>query len=50
MNLRGLMKKETTRRLRLVEELYYSKEIVTSDYLMDKLKCSLPALISDIRF
>lgn len=50
MNLRSLMKKETTRRLRLVEELYYAKDRLTSEQLMDLLQCSLPALISDIRF
>lgn len=50
MNLRGLMKKETTRRLRLIEELYYAKDMLPSEYLMDILDCSLPVLISDIRF
>ncbi|OJG46163.1 hypothetical protein RV04_GL001329 [Enterococcus hermanniensis] len=44
------MKKETTRRLQLVEELYYAKDRLTSEQLMDLLQCSLPALISDIRF
>lgn len=50
MNLRGLMKQETTRRLRLVEELYYTKDLLSSEQLLDTLDCSLPALISDIRF
>lgn len=50
MNLRGLMKKETARRLRLIEELYFAKDMLPSEYLMDILDCSLPALISDIRF
>ena len=43
MNMRGLMKKETSRRLQLVEELYYAKELLTSEQLMESLNCSLPA-------
>lgn len=50
MNLRGLMKQETTRRLCLIEQLYYAKELLSSEQLMAALSCSLPALISDIRF
>lgn len=50
MNMRGLMKKETSRRLQLVEELYYAKELLTSEQLMESLNCSLPALITDVRF
>lgn len=50
MNIRGLMKKETKRRLKLIEELYYAKGTLSSEYLLGKLKCSLPALISDARF
>lgn len=50
MNLRGLMKQETTRRLRLIEELYYTKDLLSSEQLLETLDCSLPALISDIRF
>ncbi|MBU5360190.1 helix-turn-helix domain-containing protein [Enterococcus raffinosus] len=50
MNVRGLMKKETNRRLQLVEELYYAKELLTSEQLMELLDCSLPALITDVRF
>lgn len=50
MNLRGLMKRETARRLTIVEELYYAKGLLSSEQLMDKLDCSLPVLISDIRY
>ncbi|REC31077.1 hypothetical protein CF160_00855 [Enterococcus pseudoavium] len=50
MNLRGLMKQETTRRLRLIEELYYAKEWLSSEQLMERLNCSLPALIGDVNF
>lgn len=50
MNLRGLMKQETTRRLCLIEQLYYAKDLLSSEQLMEVLNCSLPALISDIRF
>lgn len=50
MNLRGLMKKETIRRLQLVEELYYAKDFLSSDQLLELLNCSLPVLITDIKF
>ena len=50
MNLRSLMKKETIRRLQLVEELYYAKDFLSSEQLLELLNCSLPALITDIKF
>lgn len=50
MKLRGLMKKETIRRLRIVEELYFAHDYLTSEQLLDKVTCTLPVLISDVRF
>lgn len=50
MNIRGLMKQETTRRLRLIEELYYTKDLLSSEQLIEILNCSLPALIGDVHF
>lgn len=50
MKLRELMKKETIRRLRIVEELYYTNDYLSSEQLLDKVNCTLPVLISDVRF
>ncbi|GCF95517.1 hypothetical protein NRIC_34080 [Enterococcus florum] len=50
MNLQGLMKKETIRRVTIIESLYYSESFLSSDQLIDQLDCSLPALINDIRY
>ncbi|MGG5372821.1 helix-turn-helix domain-containing protein [Enterococcus sp. AZ196] len=50
MNLRGLMKKETSRRLRIIEELYYAKDYIASKDLRAMMKCSLPILLNDIGF
>ncbi|MDT2759092.1 helix-turn-helix domain-containing protein [Enterococcus xiangfangensis] len=50
MNLRALLKKETTRYLHLVEELYYAKDSLSSEQLMMALNCSRPTLISDTQF
>ena len=47
MNLRGLMKKETTRRLRLIEELYYAKDtdyVNTSSYDVIVMDIMMPIL------
>lgn len=50
MNLRGMMKKESIRKLRFIEELYYAKDFLSSDQLVDELGCSLPVLLNDMRF
>ncbi|MDT2662517.1 helix-turn-helix domain-containing protein [Enterococcus hulanensis] len=50
MNLRGLMKKDNIRRLRIIEMLYFAKEPLSSYQFMDELGCSLPVLLNDLRF
>lgn len=50
MSLRGLMRQESLRRIIIVEKLYYEKDFVTSEELMEILDCSRPILLNDIRF
>lgn len=48
MYLRELLKRETQRRIYIVELLYYADSPLSADYLTSALNCSLPALHSDI--
>lgn len=49
MNLKSLLKRDTLRRVELVETLYYSATPLSSEYLKSVLNCSLPALLNDIK-
>ncbi|MEO1771936.1 helix-turn-helix domain-containing protein [Candidatus Enterococcus ferrettii] len=49
MNLRCLLKRESQRKLLLIETLYYSKHPKTSDQLIQLLDCTPPALSRYIR-
>lgn len=47
MNFRELLSSSSQRRLILIEELYY-QEGLTTDYLLQRMKCSLPVLLNDV--
>lgn len=50
LNLKSLLKRDTLRRVELIEQLYYSASPLSSEYLKSVLDCSLPALLNDIKF
>ncbi len=49
MNFREVLGNSTTRRMRLIEGLYYNRDGFPSDQLLSELECSLPILLDDIR-
>ncbi|GCF93204.1 hypothetical protein NRIC_10950 [Enterococcus florum] len=50
MNFRSLLGASVHRYLLLIEELYYSKKGVTFEELQNKINCSTPVLLSDIKY
>lgn len=48
MDFRSILGTSDTRRLALVEKLYYRREGLSSDELLGELNCSLPILLNDI--
>lgn len=48
MDFRSILGTSDTRRLELVEKLYYRRDGLSSDELLSELNCSLPFLENDI--
>ena len=48
MDFRSILGTSDTRRLELVEKLYYRRDGLSSDELLSELNCSLPILLNDI--
>ncbi|MGG5371347.1 helix-turn-helix domain-containing protein [Enterococcus sp. AZ196] len=48
MDFRGVLGTTNKRRLLLLEHLYYHRDGLSSDQLLDELDCSLPILLNDI--
>lgn len=49
MNFRQVLGTSNRRRLELIEILYYNREGVSSERILNELGCSLPLLLSDIK-
>lgn len=49
MNLRRLLKRESQRQLQMIELLYYSKHLRSSEKLAKLMDCTIPVILSDIR-
>ncbi|SET71747.1 Mga helix-turn-helix domain-containing protein [Enterococcus malodoratus] len=50
MDFRSILGTSDTRRLALVEKLYYRSDGIASDELLSELECSLPILLNDIEW
>ena len=49
MDFRQVLGTSNRRRLELIELLYYNRQGVSSDAILNELDCSLPILLNDIR-
>ncbi|MGO3608672.1 MAG: hypothetical protein ACTIOL_02850 [Enterococcus sp.] len=48
MDFREILGTSNKRRLRLIELMYYSREGLPSERILNELECSLPILLNDI--